>query len=78
MGEVLGGRHIPGLAVVPLDVRGDERSPSGSWELHGREQAVGIDVNAGGGRSELGAHLALGPLRHTNCQLSPESRDHQD
>lgn len=46
--EVLGRGHIPGLAVVPFDVWGDEWGPPGSRELHGWEQAVGVDVDAGG------------------------------
>ena len=34
IGEVLSSRHIPGLAVVPLDVGGDEGGAPGSRELH--------------------------------------------
>lgn len=47
-GEVIGGGHVPGLTMVPLDVRGDERGPPGYWKLHGWKQAVGVDAEAEG------------------------------
>jgi hypothetical protein len=50
--EVLSNRDIPSLTVVPLDVRGDERSPSGSRELHRWEQGVRVDIDAGDKRAE--------------------------
>lgn len=64
VGEVLSGRHIPGLAVVPLDVGGDEGGAPGSRELHRWEQSVGVDVDAGGWkRGAVTALLHLSPLR---------------
>lgn len=46
VGEVLGSRHVPGQAVVPLDEWGDEGGSSGSWELHRREQGIGVGIDA--------------------------------
>lgn len=73
-GEVLSSGHIPGLAVVPLDVGGNEGGAPGSWELHRWEQPVGVDVNAGG--CKRGAVTALShPLLTHGQPISPKTSE---